>query len=48
MYSCFVFKMYEDKKIVNLNNEYIAEFSDTIYCHVFPFSYTKNTKTIPT
>ena len=32
--------MYEDKKIENWNNEYIAQFIDTMHCRVSPLSYT--------
>ena len=32
--------MYEDKKIENWNNYYIAEFIDAIYFWVSPLSYT--------
>ena len=37
--------MYEDKKIENLNNEYIAQFN-AMQCRVSPLSYTSNIKTI--
>ena len=37
--------MYDDKKIENGYNEYIAQFTDTIHCRVSPLSYTSNTKT---
>ena len=30
--------MYEDKKIENWNNEYIAQFIDTKHCPVSPLS----------
>ena len=38
--------MYKDKKIEKWNNEYIAQFIDTIHCWVSPLSYTSNTKII--
>ena len=38
--------MYEDKKIENLKNEYIAHVIDTMHCQVSPLSYTSNAKTI--
>ena len=38
--------MYEDKKIENLDNEYISQFIDTMHCRASPLSYTSNTKTI--
>ena len=36
--------MYEDKKIENSNNEYIAKFIDTMHCRVSPLCYTSNRK----
>ena len=38
--------MYEDKKIENWNNYYIAQFIDTMHCQVSPVSYAISTKTI--
>ena len=38
--------MYEDKKIENLNNEYIAQFIDAMHCQVSSLYYTGNTKII--
>ena len=38
--------MYEDKKIENGNNYYIAQFIDTMHCQVSPLSYTRSTKII--
>ena len=31
--------MYEDKKIENWNNEYIAQIIKTMHCQVFPLSH---------
>ena len=37
---------FENFKIENWNNEYIAQFIDTIHCQVSPLSYTSNIKAI--
>ena len=39
-------EIYEDKKIENWNNEYVAQFIDPMYSRVSSLSYTSNTKTI--
>ena len=41
-----VCKMYEDKKIENSNNEYIAQFINPMHRRVSPLSYTSNSKII--
>ena len=38
--------MYEDKKMENWNNKYIAQFITTMHYQVSPLSYTGSTETI--
>ena len=38
--------MHEDKKTENWNNEYTAQFIDTMHCRFSPLSFASNTKNI--